>query len=336
MPVLIAGLLFVGLAAYTVRLPFGGGVLFAFQRDDGVQTAPRRAQPEGTVAVFACPRNLPAFTKITREHLLTPDGLHSVPVVEEAIEPNGLFRTDVAGLQRLLGRVLGRNKPVNFAFTESDFLPEGTRPGPSAGIPPGKRGIWIDTSKVPGLADALAGDAIDLIAARLDKAAPPVTTSVLGNLTDPVMKARLETVANRGSDTAQARTWMIARAALVITPARPRARTASGPQRQPPATVDEVFLAMEPHEVALFSQALAQDVAILAAPRSGQPETTPTEIEDSKPVDVAAEMRRMLTGEETAEPVFGMVEVIRGGERQSVTVPRAKQELPVNQEAGGR
>jgi hypothetical protein len=337
MPVLFACLMLVGIAAYTVingelRLPFGGGVLFAFQKDEHDAAQPMRGQvqPAGTVGVLACPRNLPAFTKITREHLLTRDGLHTVPVVEEAIESNGLFRSDVAGLQRLLGRVLRRGKPVNFAFTDSDFLPKGTRPGPSAGIPPGKRGMWIDTSTVPGLVAALAGDSIDLIAARLDKTAPAVNTSVLGNLTDPVMKARLETVASRGSDGPEARSWMIARGALVITPTRSRQITASGPQRQQPTIVDEVFLAMEPHEVALFSQALAQDVAILAVPRSGQPVATPTEIEDSKPVDVAAEMRRMLTGEAATEPVFGMVEVIRGGERQSVTVPRAKQE------AGGR
>lgn len=330
-PVLIAGLIFAGLAVVTVvngglTLPFGGGVLFAFDGEETGGVAPGQVRPAGTVAVFALPRSLPAFTKITREHLLTQDGLHNVPVVEEAIEPNGLFRTDLKGLQRLLGRVLRRNKPVNFALTESDFLPEGTRAGPTAGIPPGKRGVWIDISDVQGLADTRAGDCIDLIAARLDKAAPAVDSSVLGNLTDPIMRASLQRLSQSRSSRPQISSWVVARGALVINPKRSRELTAGKPQPAGPATVEEVFLAMEPNEVALLSQALAQDVSILAAPRSGQPEDAPTEIEDSKPVDVEAEMRRMLTGDDAVEPVFGVVEVIRGGERHSVTVPRAEKE----------
>ena len=330
-PVLLAGVAFAGLAVFTVingglPLPFGGGVLFAFDGEGTTESVNRRVQPEGTVAVFACPQLLPAFTKLTRDHLMTQEGFHTVPAVEAAIEPNGLFRNDLEGLQNLLGRVLRRTKPVNFAFTESDFLPKGTRAGPSAGIPPGKRGVWIDISEVQGLADARAGDYIDLVAARSDKADLPVSSNVLGNLTDPVMKARLETLANNRSSGPQTSSWVVARSALVINPKRSRKLTAGKPKATGLATVEEVFLGMEPNEVALFTQALAQDVSILAAPRSGQPEVTPTEIEDSKPVDVAAEMRRMLTGDDAVEATFGVVEVIRGGERQSVTVPRAQKD----------
>ena len=330
-PVLIAGLIFAGLAVATVvngglSLPFGGGVLFAFEGEEKSGVAPGQVRPAGTIAVFALPRPLPAFTKITREHLLTQDGFHNVPVVDELVEPNGLFRTDLEGLQRLLGRVLRRNKPVNFALTESDFLPEGTRAGPAAGIPPGMRGVWIDISDVQGLADTRAGDYIDLIAARSEMAASPADSNVLGNLTDPIMRARLQRLSKSKANRPQTSSWVVARSALVINPKRSRQLTAGKPQPAGPATVEEVFLAMEPNEVALFSQALAQDVSILAAPRSGQPEDTPTEIQDSKPVDVEAEMRRMLTGDDAVEPVFGVVEVIRGGERHSVTVPRAGKE----------
>lgn len=329
MPVMIAGLLFAGLVVYAIvqgelRLPFGGGVLFAFPRQ---ATAPAGVvKPEGTVPVLACPRELPAFTRITREHLLTANGLHSVPVVEGAIAANGLFRTDNEGVQRLLGRVLRRDKAVNFAFTEKDLLPEGTRPGPSAGIPPGKRGVWIDLGKVQGLAAVQAGDHVDLVAARSEPANSAIDTDSFGNVTDPVIRTRIEALRSTVSKGATPRSWVIARDAVVITPKRSRDLTPGGSPRGKPAAIDEVFLAMAPNEVALLSQALAQDVAILSAPRSGQPESTPTEIEDSKPVDAKERLRQMLTGDDGAESSLRVVEVIRGGERGSVTVPRAKTE----------
>lgn len=327
-PLIIAGVLFLGLALYTVingelRLPFGGGVLFAFQKEKKEVKQGPPPLPKGTVAVLACPRPLPAFTKLTREHLLTKDGLHRVPVVEEAIAPNGLFRADIEGLTGLLGRVLRRAKPVNFAFTEGDLLPKGTRGGPHAGIPPGRRGVWLDFEKVQGLSGAQAGDLVDLIAAAPGEAAPVVNTSVLGNLTDPVLKARFETMAVRGATKTESRSWVIARGALIINPMRSRELANTGGKNGKPTIVEEAFLAMAPNEVSLFSQALAKDVTILAAPRSAQPESHPTEIPDSKPVDVQTELRKLLTGDEGSPPSFGMIEMIRGGQRQTVTVPRA-------------
>ncbi|MFK7742150.1 MAG: hypothetical protein AB8H80_17675 [Planctomycetota bacterium] len=344
-PIGIAALLLIGLAVYTVingelRLPFGGGVLFAFEKEKPPQQAAVATLPDGTVGVFACPRALPAFTRITREHLLTREGLHTVPVVEQAIEPNGLFRADVDGLKSLLGRVLRRAKPVNFAFTEKDLLPIGTRPGPSAGIPPGRRGMWIDTAKIAGLTDTRAGDLVDLLAAKAMDRAPRADTSVLGNIADPVMKARLDAVVSRGAGAGvdQASSWVVARGAMVITPMRSRElNPGSGVGGKPGETVEEVFLAMAPQEVASFGQALAQGVTMIAAPRSGQPETAVFEIEDSLPVDPNAEIRRLLigggdrdgenggddNGEGESAPSLGMVEVIQGGQRSTVTVPRA-------------
>lgn len=321
-PVAIAGLLFVGLAIYTVvngelRLPFGGGVLFAFQKEEPKQTA--KGTPAGTVAVLACPRNLPAYTMITQDHFYTKDGLHTVAVVPEAVEANRLFPANADGVKRLVGRVLRRNKSTNYAFTERDFLPVGTRPGPSAGIPPGKRGMWIDLATVQGLADARAGDRVDIVAAIELKTRPALDTSVLGNLADPVAKAKLTSVANRGANTPQASSWVVARRALVIQPRR--SRSASPGKKRGGSSIEEVFVAMAPDEVASFSQALAQGVTLVAAPRSGQPDATTTEIHDSKPEDVNDELRRMLTGDDEQQS-FGMVEVIRGGERHTITVPR--------------
>ncbi len=334
-PLLIVGVLFVGLVLFTIingelRLPFGGGVLFAFGEE---KQESGYVQPAGTVPVFACPIELPAFTKIERKHLLTADGLHTVPVVQDAIEANGLFPADVDGWLRLRGRVLKRSKSVNFAFSESDFLPKGTRPGPSAGIPPGKRGIWIDVEKVRGLNDLRAGDRLDLVAAEAVSSAKAADTAVLGNLIDPVLRARaMRAAATTAPSGAKARSWVLAREARVIAPVRRRETVARAGDRA--TFVEEIFIAMSPEEVTRFMQALALKVSIVAAPRSGQPEDeSVSEIKDSVPDDPTEEMRRVLLGEGGEPSSLGMVEIIQGGKRKTVTVPRGK---PTEQESNNR
>ena len=323
---LAAALCVVGLVVFTVvngelRLPFGGGVVFAFDRQPA---APEPRQPEGTVAVLACPTALPAFTRLSREHLFGPTGLHTVPVVEAAIAANGLFRADADGVQRLLGRVLKRPKPVDFAFSEQDLLPAGTRPGPSAGVPPGTRGVWIDLATVQGLADARAGDTVDLVAAKTVDAAPPPDTTLLDDVSDPVLRARLLQAAAIRTAGPAVRSWVVARAALVVAPPRRRERSATPARRgQAPDMVEEVFVAMTPDEVARWSQALALGAALVAAPRTGQPADAGDEIGDLEPPDPGAALRRLLRGDDANEPTLGTVEVIRGDQRDTVTVPRA-------------
>lgn len=329
MPLAIAGVLLAGLVVYTVvngelRLPFGGGVVFAFGGEEKDQ--PTDATPPGHVEVFACPRDLPAYTKITREHLDVGTDVYTLPVLPEQIEPNGLIpKTNENYAKRLLGRVLRRPKPKNYVFRESDFLPKGTRAGLSAGIPEGMRGIWVDISKVNGLSDVRSGDFVDLVAATANKSKTEVDTKVLGNLIDPVMKARLEAGAKMASKTSDSSSWVVARSAQVIAPVRSRELPTKGAKKGNAPTVEEVFLALAPQDVAQYSQALAQNVTILAAPRSSRPEDNPAEIRDSKPADASAELRKMLLGDEEQDARFRMVEVIRGGERQTITVPHKPQ-----------
>lgn len=321
---LAVALCVVVVAAYTVvngelRLPFGG-VVFAFDRQPEPSA---RTQPPGTVAVLACPMALPAFTRLSREHLFGATGLHTVPVVEEAIAANGLFRADADGVQRLLGRVLKRPKPVDFAFSEQDLLPAGTRPGPTAGVPPGSRGVWIDLDAVQGLADARAGDHVDLVAAKQVEAAPPVDPGLLQDIADPVLRARLQQATATREVAPGVRSWVVARDALVVTAPRRRERITGARPGQPPLVVEEVFVAMTPDEVAAWSQALAQGAELVAAPRTGQPTDAGAEIRDFVPPDPRAELRRLLRGDLADEPTLGTVEVIRGDQRGTTTVPRA-------------
>ena len=320
----IAGLLLVTATVYTVvngelRVPFVEGALFRFGNDAAAAETVAAPAPN-SVSVYASSRTLPAYTKITRDHLMTADGPFTIPVDAAVAAKSGLFRKGVE-VQKLLGRVLKKEKPAFYAFSERDFLPKGTRPGVNAGIPPGKRGVWIDVSKVTGLADLRAGDRIDLVAATAASKQNTLDTGVLGKVADSVLKARLTAAANESQRKAAASSWVVAREAQVIAPTRSRPQPNAGSKRGA-ATIDEAFLAISPDDVPRLSQALAQGVTILAAPRSSQPNAAPVEIEDQMPEDATATLRRMLAGEGDGAGTMQMVEVIRGAARETVTVPR--------------
>ncbi|MEC9048296.1 MAG: RcpC/CpaB family pilus assembly protein [Planctomycetota bacterium] len=322
----IAVLLLVTATVYTVvngelRIPFVEGALLRFGNDASAAESTAAPKPApNAVMVYAANRTIPAYTKITRDHLITADGYCTLPVDTAIAEQRGLFREGVE-VQKLLGRVLKKEKPALYAFSKTDFLPQGTSPGVNAGIPPGKRGVWIDVSKVTGLADLRTGDRIDLVAATAATKQTTLDTSVLGKVADSVLKARLTAAANESTKASAASSWVVAREAQVIAPTRSRPRPNAGSKRSA-ATIDEAFLAVAPDDVPRLSQALAQGVTILAAPRSSQPNAEPVEIEDEVPEDATATLRKMLAGEGDGEGTMQMVEVIRGGARETVTVPR--------------
>ena len=80
----------------------------------------------GKVPTYVSRAPISAYTQVKKEHL---DIVYLPRVPEVAI-------TDAKGI---IGRVLSRDKSAGYVFTEGDFLPQGTKPGLVAGIPPGKR-----------------------------------------------------------------------------------------------------------------------------------------------------------------------------------------------------
>ncbi|MAD33134.1 MAG: hypothetical protein CMJ88_05195, partial [Planctomycetes bacterium] len=58
------------------------------------------------------------------------------------------------------------------------------------------------------------------------------------------------------------------------------------------------------------------------APRSSQPTAEPVEIADDRPADATAELQKLLQGDPGQPGSMQMIEVIRGGVRETVTVPR--------------
>ena len=77
---------------------------------------------------------IPAYTKVTRDYLLNAK---TGDFVLKWVQPDKVPSDLVMNVSKILNRVLAREKPAGYAFSENDFLPAGTRPGMTAGVPPG-------------------------------------------------------------------------------------------------------------------------------------------------------------------------------------------------------
>lgn len=284
--------------------------------------------PEGMVRVVVNPRPLPAYTRITRDHLLldAKGGRSTVVVRETAAQQSKLFTDDNAGISRLLGRVLSRNKPANFPFSENDLLPQRTREGLAGGIPPGMRGLWVESSMVNGLADLRIGDRFDIVAsgkASSDRRQMDAVQSVMGG----ALASELVNAMN--SSGSGGRSWTVAHNGVVVQPMRLRQKPISnasafqGVQIQT-VPIQEVFIAVRPQELAALSQAFATDATLYCAPRSGRPED---DVESVTPdVEPPNPLADLFGGGDSDGLGLSMVEVVRGEQRTSLPVRKAAAE----------
>ncbi|QDT35400.1 hypothetical protein [Thalassoglobus polymorphus] len=141
-------------------LLLGGGItgtLFATGFFDSKTTISR----EGQIAFPTLARPVSAYASISREDLLHPQTrqLNVTWIPEAQVSPVML-----RDLGKIIGRVVKRDKQPGYILTERDFMPAGTRPGISAGIPPGKRSVAVKVNDVPGMELLRQGDLFDLIA----------------------------------------------------------------------------------------------------------------------------------------------------------------------------
>lgn len=149
-------------AANVVRLPNGNG-------NAGLRTTPTAYNPDepfmgetrpGEVALIVSRVDIPAYTRITREHVVSPRTLRpSVVFLEQSrVEPD-MLKT----FAEVSGRVLATNKSAGTVFRDGEFLPSGTRAGIVAGIPAGKRAVVVEANRVRGSFSLNLGDSFDLV-----------------------------------------------------------------------------------------------------------------------------------------------------------------------------
>ncbi len=304
------------------------GVIDPLKAFRGPQAPDRR----GLVPIPSAAMAIPAYTKITLDHLLNAKaGEFSVVWLRPNQVPPDVYRT----VNAIIGRVMDHDKPPGYAFTESDFLPKGTRPGLTAGIPPGKRAMRIPVDRIPGLVELQPGDRFDLVATQAID--PSGVTMSAGGLYGKQIDAQARLMNLQR----QATVRVVVQAGDVVEPMRTRQVPVASTSMTQGLTVrtrpvQEVVIAVYPHEVARLTEAMAVGSDIACVPRSGRPEDPHDSITpDSMPVSPFG--GRVASRSSVADGVplttgapggfgagFTSIETIEGSKREIVGTPVKK------------
>ncbi|QDV12602.1 SAF domain protein [Rosistilla oblonga] len=128
---------------------------------------------EGMVPVITTATAVNAFTALTDENLMdeSTGQLHYYYFPADKVSDQWL--TDPA---KVYGRVVSRPLRRGAFLTESDLLPVGTRPGISAGLPPGMAGMALSKANVQGFETLSVGDHFSLLT-RVPEEVPAATAS---------------------------------------------------------------------------------------------------------------------------------------------------------------
>jgi Flp pilus assembly protein CpaB len=304
---------------------------------------PPRIDMRGKVLVPMSARTILAYSAVSQSDLfdVRTGNIRSYPMRKEHV-PEGTM----LDLQALLGRVLKRDHPAGQIFLESEFYPRGTRPGPTAGVPPGKRAMRLNSSAIPGLHGLNQGDRFDIVMTReVEIEEPRATTRSSGGARvplegpyAPLHAAERETPAAPPLPTVKRRyaeVELVVEDGLLVMPIHQRqeigmkaAGLLSGPKLQQ-KPVEELIIAVNPSEVSALNRAMALQAHLQVAMRSGQVESDSNADEGHIPeivVDPAAiaPQPEGADGGEGPEKHYRMVEVIVGGKKQLISIPVEK------------
>ena len=282
----------------------------------------------GLVAVPTSVAAIPAYTKITRDHLWDPRA-RSLNVTY--IRPEQIGPDICRGIETILGRVLDHDKGAGYVFTENDFLPRGTRPGLVAGIPAGMRAMRVDAEQVHGLYGLKAGDRFDLVATLPIDAARGAQGLNVGG----IYGQQLALQARITNWMKQATVQVLVQNGRVVEPLVTRqvpisARTLTQGPITRTKPVQEIVIAVGPDEVARLTEAIAVGAQISCVPRSGRPDDP----DDSVTPDLRPWSPFQGLGGPTASapassrhsnlagsPSLTMIETLAGSKREIVAVP---------------
>jgi Flp pilus assembly protein CpaB len=305
------------------------GLLLAFGLLDLSKFRSNERSTAGLVAVPTPAKTIPAYTRVQRDHLWDPVNGRLAMIY---LPPRAVTREMLVNISDVIGRVLDHDKAPGYVFTESDFLPRGTREGIVAGIPAGKRAVRISADKVDGLYGLHAGDRFDLLATM------PINASQGGGQTfnfAGVYGQELALQARLSNWDKQATVRVIVQSAVIVQPMTTRGipiyqtslSEGSATRVRP---VQEAVIAIDPDEVALLTEAMAVDARLTTIPRSGRPDDpVNSRTPDLRPVSPftppgAGGVRAAESGVGTGEDAkaFSVVETIMGQKRALTAVPR--------------
>lgn len=310
-----------------------GGLLWVGGAFASAPTGPRPlVQPPGTVAVLLCARPVPAYTKLTRDDVWdSRNGRFALAF----LPPEQVSERMLTRLDQINGRVLARDKPAGYAFTEEDFLPKGTRPGVVAGIPAGKRALRLQAESVQGLIGLRPGDRFDLVATvpiDLSKVAGQGGMPSVGGAYGSMLERQLALASGAAGGQKQANVSVVVQSGVVVSAVETRAipvSTSSLTQgmRTQTRPVQEMVIAIAPEEVAHLTQAMAIGAVLTCLPRSGRPDDPADSTTPGLTPDLGG-----VPGLSTKAPTLTLLDHIAGDERELLAVPSG--EKPSGEKTG--
>ena len=292
--------------------------VFAGDEEDAV-TGPS----PGKVRVPVSGRVISAYSKIGRDDVWSSkrQDWAFTDVDESLVESAGIL----VSVADIVGRVSAREKRPGYVFTQADLMPEGTRPGFSAGIPPGKRALRVEVEQVAGIIGLQPGDRFDIVSS-ISMEDPRGTRDFnwSGPYTGVVQPGSM------ASFPKVARVSALVQNGIVVSPLQTRAvpvtasSLTSGPTTRT-ITVQEMVIAMDPQEVAPFMEAISIGAELQCLARSGHPDDP---VESMTPSSEPVFSRwggtpglMSATGDQSAS--MAIVESIDEGGRSLVPVPTA-------------
>ena len=289
---------------------------------------PKGPDYRGLVAIPVGAVPIPAFTRVTRDHLWNPTkgSFALIYLRPDQVTPD-MFRN----LNSVIGRVVNHDKPPNYVFTEADFEPKGTRPGLVAGIPPGKRAMRIPVDRIPGLVELQPGDRFDLVAT-----APIEAGGGAAGMGSGIYARQMDLQARLTNWQKQATVHVVVQNGDIVEPMRTRqvpiaSNTMTNGLVVRTKPVQEVVIAVLPSEVARLTEAMAVNEDVECVPRSGQPDDPHDSVTpDSMPLSPFGGRVTIPTARANGGSVgaggpfnqgFTMVETINGTKRDIVGAP---------------
>ncbi len=248
------------------------GTLWASGRLELAWGRSEQRVPEGMIPIPMSARTIPRYTFVEREYLMNLEtGEWTVQFLRPEEVPRGVL-TNIADVR---GRVTAKEKPAGFFFVEADFLPRGTRPGISAGVPEGKRALTLEVDRVKGVRSLQAGDRIDMLASIPIALLPYFGGMESGWRVENVLSG----AGSSGGQQKRSETRMLAGDAVIVEPVTTRqvpvastSFTEGSVTRMVP--VQEIVIAVDLADVALVSEAVDQQLTITCIAHSGRPKAS--------------------------------------------------------------
>ena len=244
---------------------------------------------EGMVPVITTATMVNAFAALTDENLMDESSgqLHYYYFPAEKISDEWI--TEPA---QLYGRVVARPLRRGSLITEGDLLPQGTRPGISAGLQPGMAGMSLSKSNVQGFENLAVGDRFSILTR--------VPGEVIGSAPDTTWASLLG--GQPTEDDARI-------AEMVRTGIREVVRDAV---YLAPSNGDSVIIGIPEMEVAKLAQLIRDSAEVFAVARSSQLNMDSTHLQPSSNAFVSrkpvAEPSRFRLGTEPYEASDSIME----------------------------